>query len=120
MREAFSRAARFLDTVPKPQDESLRIEQLREILLMTVGYTEKELANLDLAQMSTDDLRQLLKQRIPHEGQANNVPSQNGNSGRKQKVLDASEAAGLINSGACEFVGNLPGGKVVVAELQPA
>ena len=120
MREAFNRAARFLDTVPKPQDESLRIEQLREILLMTVGYTEKELANLDLAQMSTDDLRQLLKQRIPHEGQANNVPSQNGNSGRKQKVLDASEAAGLINSGACEFVGNLPDGKVVVAELQPA
>jgi len=120
MREAFSRAARFLDTVPKPQDESLRIEQLREILLLTVGYTEEELAKLDLAQMSTEDLRQLLKQKIPHEGQTNNAPLQNGNSGRKQRVLDAHEAAGLINSGSCEFVGNLPGGKVVVAELKLA
>jgi len=120
MREAFSRAARFLETVPTPQDESLRTEQLREILLLTVGYTGKELANLDLAQMSTDDLIQVLKQKCPHESPANGVPLQNGNSGRKQKVLDASEATGLINSGACEFVGNLPGGKVVVAELQPA
>jgi hypothetical protein len=120
MREAFSRAARFLETVPTPQDESLRTEQLREILLLTVGYRGKELANLDLAQMSTDDLIQLLKQKSPHESPANNVPLQNGNSGRKQKVLDASEAAGLINSGSCEFVGNLPGGKVVVAELKLA
>ena len=117
MRDAFGRAARFLDTVPKPEDESLRMEQLREILLLTVGYTEEELAGLDLAQMSTDDLRQLLKQKIPHEGQTNNAPLQNGNNGRKQRVLDPNEAAGLINSGACEFVGNLPGGRVVVREM---
>ena len=93
------------------------MEQLREILLLTVGYTEEELAGLDLAQMSTDDLRQLLKQKIPHEDQTNNAPLQNGNNGRKQRVLDPNEAAGLINSGACEFVGNLPGGRVVVREM---
>ena len=119
MRDAFNRATSFLETVPSPQDESLRTEQLREILLLTVGYTEQELASLDLTQMSTDDLRQLLKQRISREGPTNNAILQNGG-GRKQKVLDAQEAAVLINSGTCEFVGNLPGGKVVVVELQPA
>jgi hypothetical protein len=120
MRDAFSRAASFLETIPKPGDGSLRIEQLREILLLTAGYTEKELVNLDLAQLSTDDLRRMLKRKVADERPAGNIPHQNGNNGRRQRVLDAHEAAGLINSGSCEFVGNLPGGKVVVAELQPA
>jgi hypothetical protein len=120
MREAFSRAARFLDTVPKPEDESLRIEQLREILLLTAGYTEEELVNLDLAQMSTEDLRQMLKRKVPEERPADSVAHVNGDGTRRQRVLDAPEAAVLINSGSCEFVGNLPGGKVVVAELQQA
>jgi hypothetical protein len=120
MRDAFSRAASFLETVPKPEDESVRIEQLREILLLTAGYTEEELANIDLAQITTDDLRQMLKRKVADERPADNVPHENGNSTRRQKVLDAAEAAVLINSGSCEFVGNLPGGKVVVAELKLA
>jgi hypothetical protein len=124
MREAFSRAAHFLDTIPKPEDESLRIEQLREILLLTVGYTEEELTNLDLGQMSTDDLKQMLKRKVIDEHPVESVPHENGNgngnSVRRQRVLDAPEAAELINKGSCEFVGNLPSGKVVVADLQPA
>ena len=118
MRDAFSRAASFLDTIPKPEDESLRIEQLREVLLLTAGYTEEELTNMDLAQMNTDDLRQLLKRKVSHESLVNNVPCQNGTSGRKQRVIEGEEAAELINSGKCEFIGNLPTGKVVVAELE--
>jgi len=120
MRDAFSRAASYLETIPKPGDESLRIEQLREILLLTAGYTEKELVNLDLAQLSTDDLRQMLKRKVADERPADSVAHENGNGTRRQRVLDAPEAAVLINSGSCEFVGNLPGGKVVVVELQPA
>jgi hypothetical protein len=120
MREAFRRATRFLDTVSKPEDESIRIEQLREILLLTVGYAEEELANVDLVQMSTDDLTQMLKRKVADTRPAESVPHENGNNTRRQRVLDAPEAAVLINNGSCEFVGNLPGGKVVVAELQPA
>jgi hypothetical protein len=121
MREAFSRAARFLDTVPKPEDESIRNEQLREMFLLTVGYTEEELANLDLARMSTDDLMQMLKRKVVETRPAESVSHMNGNNSMsRQRVLDASEASVLINNGSCEFVGNLPGGKVVVAELQPA
>jgi hypothetical protein len=122
MREAFSRAAHFLETIPKPEDESLRIEQLREILLLTVGYTEEELANLDLAQISTDDLKQMLKRKVVDEHPVVRLPHENGNGNgvKRQRVLDAPEAAELINKGSCEFVGNLPSGKVVVTDLQPA
>jgi hypothetical protein len=121
MREAFSRVVHFLYTIPKPEDETLRIEQLREILLLTVGYTEEELTNLDLAQISPDDLKQMLKRKVVDEHPAEGAPHENGNgnSVRRQRVLDSLEAAELINNGRCEFVGNLPSGKVVVAELHP-
>jgi hypothetical protein len=120
MRNAFSRAAKYLETVPKPEDESVRIEQLREILLLTAGYTKQELGRIDLAQLTTDDLRQMLKRKVADERPADSIPHQNGNNGGRQRVLDAHEATVLINNGSCGFVGNLPGGKVVVAELQQA
>jgi len=116
MREAFGRAARFLDTVPKPEDASARIEQLREILLLTVGYAEEELAKTDLVQMSTDDLGQMLKRKVAETRPAESAPHRNGNNTRRQRVLDAHEAAVLINNGSCEFVANLPGGRVVVVD----
>jgi hypothetical protein len=74
--------------------------------------------------MSTDDLKQMLKRKVIDEHPVESVPHENGNgngnSVRRQRVLDAPEAAELINKGSCEFVGNLPSGKVVVADLQPA
>jgi len=115
MRQAFSQAAKYLDTVPK--SESARLQDLREVLLFTAGYTEEELEKIDLANISTDELKQLLKQRASPGSRADMTSCSNGNGRSKQRVLDGEEAAELINSGKCEFIGNLPTGKVVVAEL---
>lgn len=93
MRDAFSRAPRFLETIPKTEDESLRIEQLRKILLFTAGYTQEELAKVDLAHMSTDDLRQMLKRKAADDRPADNPPLENRNTRRKRRVLDAPGAA---------------------------
>jgi len=118
IRQAFSQAAKYLETVPKP--DSARLQDLREVLLFTAGYTEEELEKMDLANISTDELKQLLKQRASPSSGADRTSCPNGNGRRKQRVIDGEEAAELINSGKCEFIGNLPTGKVVVAELEDA
>jgi len=117
IRDVFMRASKYLETIPRPEEQS-QLAELREMLPLTVGYTDQELAELDLAELSTEELRKLLSQ--PHSAGRNGDRTNanaNPNGKARQRVVDSLEAKELINSGRYVHVGNLPDGSVVVAEL---
>jgi len=111
IRDVFMRASKYLETIPRPEEQS-QLAELREMLLLTVGYTDQELAELDLAELSTEELRKLLSQ--PHSAGRNGDRTNanaNPNGKARQRVVDSLEAKELINSGRYVHVDNSYNGR---------
>jgi hypothetical protein len=98
MREAYGRCSKFLSTVPTQDDTQGAVNATR-VLLLGLKYTEEELAELDLENLTTEALQELVSKKLvpptvaPPPTPATSAPS------RKHKVVSAREVAKYLEDG---------------------
>lgn len=88
----------------EPTQEKLR-SSMRDTMLGMLGYTEEERQKIDLAKLTDDQLRDLLRQK------AASLFGLNGKN--RQKIIAMSQVAQAITEG-WEFVTQLPNDQAVV------
>ena len=120
MRAAYRRSQVYLQTETPSGMEDARLEFRRQLLIVA-GYSEDEVAKVELEKLSDDDIRDRIKERLLKEN------NNNGNDSRalRQKVVPLDEVENYVESG-WEYVSQLPNGKAIVkgsdvngGELQP-
>jgi len=100
--------------------EDARLEFRRQLLIVA-GYSEDDVAKVELEKLSDDDIRNRIKERLLKEN------NNNANNSRtlRQKVVPLDEVENYVEAG-WEYVSQLPNGKAIVkgldvngGELQP-
>jgi hypothetical protein len=109
MRESYQRAQKYLQTQEPSGESDLRLEFRRQLLLV-VGYSQEEVEEMDLKELSDDALQTKLKERLLKKNGDNHLSSNAG-----QKVIPVDDVEGYIESG-WEYVAQLPNGKVIVRQ----
>ena len=107
MRAAFAKFSKILIAgfmPPREDPEALVYRKLLEFM----GYSEGELASLDLSNVDPAELQAMVERRLREAAGA-----------RRQVVASADEAEGLIAEGY-EFIATLPNGKVVLRPPGPS
>ncbi|MFQ6059978.1 MAG: tyrosine-type recombinase/integrase, partial [Thermoplasmata archaeon] len=106
MREAYRRSQEFLQTKPpeRPGEEDLK-RMFRAELLRMAGYSEEEMNNAGLLELSEDEFREIVRKRLLES---------KGNNNSNQKVISIDEIEKYLGDG-WEFVTALPNNKVVVS-----
>ncbi len=104
MRRAYKKAQRFLQTTAESEMDSEKVKLLfKKELLLAVGYSQEEIEEMDLSEVSEDEFQKIVKEKL--EERKNNHSS--------QKVVTVSELERFLEEG-WEFVATLPGEKVVI------
>ena len=120
MRSAYRRCRTYLQTETPSGMEDMRLEFRRQLLIVA-GYSEDDVAKIELEKLSDDDIRNRIKERLLKEN------NNNANNSRtlRQKVVPLDEVENYVESG-WEYVSQLPNGKAIVkgsdvngGELQP-
>lgn len=105
MRSSFARASKLLVAGFMPPREDPRTALYSEILRLA-GYSEDEISSVDFRSIDPAGLRGLLERK-----------AREASARRRQVVVGADEAEGLISEGY-EFVAVLPNGRVVLRQPQ--
>jgi len=118
IRSSFERTLRFLETMPRLDDEVNQLKELRELILLAAGYTDEEIAEMTLEDLTTEELKEKLQARLADSpyGRTCMVPS-GSCVDEGQKIVDCGEAEKLVNSGRYVFVGSLPNGNVAIKRI---
>ena len=120
MRSAYRRSQVYLQTETPSGMEDAKLEFRRQLLIVA-GYSEDDVAKIELEKLSDDDIRNRIKERLLKEN------NNNANNSRtlRQKVVPLDEVENYVESG-WEYVSQLPNGKAIVkgsdvngGELQP-
>jgi hypothetical protein len=111
MRAAYRRCQPYLQTEAPSGMEDTKL-QFRQQLLIVAGYSEDEVATVELEKLSDDDIRDRVRKKLIKE-------NNNGNGSRtlRQKVVPLDEVEKHIESG-WEYVSQLPNGKAVIKGLE--
>jgi len=111
MRSAYRRCQPYLQTEAPSGMEDTKL-QFRQQLLIVAGYSEDEVATVELEKLSDDDIRDRVRKKLIKE-------NNNGNGSRtlRQKVVPLDEVEKHIESG-WEYVSQLPNGKAVIKGLE--
>ena len=104
MREAYKRSQDYLQTTkPEVGEEKIR-EAFKKQLLAVAGFNEEEVAKYDLANMTDEDLHNLVRQRLL------GVMAKNGS---RQKVIPTGQVEQSLAEG-WEYVASLPNERAIV------
>jgi hypothetical protein len=110
MRSAYKRSQKYLQTEEPSGTDDLKL-QFRQQLLIVAGYSEDEVAKVELEKLSDDDLRGMVKEKLLKE-------NSNGPRTLRQKVVALDEVERYIESG-WEYVSQLPNGKAIIKGSDP-
>jgi hypothetical protein len=104
MREAYKRGQEFLQTgKPEVGEEKIR-EAFKKQLLAVAGFSEEEVAKHDLANISDEDLNDLVRKKLL------GVMTKNGS---RQKVIPTCQVEQCLAEG-WEYVAALPNERAIV------
>ena len=104
MRASYQKCTQFLETrVSEGKGNEVK-EFFRQQVLIALGYGEKYINEMNLAEMSNEEFQEMIKNKI--------TTAMTGN-GHKQKVIPVISVAEYIERGF-EFVANLGNGTAVV------
>ncbi|MGB9734450.1 MAG: site-specific integrase [Conexivisphaera sp.] len=107
MRAAFAKFSRILVAGFMPPREDAEAVVLRNLLRLA-GYSEEEVASVDLSNVGADDIRAMIERKMREAAAA-----------RRQVVVGPDEAERYISEGY-EFVATLPNGRVILRPPAPA
>jgi len=107
MRSAYRRSQIYLQTETPSGMENMKLEFRRQLLIVA-GYSEDDVAKVELEKLSDDDIRNRVKERLLKE-------NNNGNGLRslRQKVVPLDEVENYVEAG-WEYVSQLPNGKAII------
>jgi len=105
MRSAYKRSQKYLQTEEPSGTDDLKL-QFRQQLLIVAGYSEDEVAKVELEKLSDDDLRGMVREKLLKE-------NSNGPRTPRQKVIPLDEVERYVESG-WEYVSQLPNGKAII------
>ena len=104
MRESYRKCTKFLETRVSEPSENEAKTYLQQQLLLAVGYKQKEIDKIDLAELDNEGFQKLLRDKV--------TGAMTGN-GSKQRLIDISEIGSYLDKGY-EFQASLPNGKAVM------
>lgn len=104
MREAYKRSQDYLQTTKGEIGEEKIKEAFKKQLLAVAGLSEEEVAKYDLANMTDEELHNLVRQRLL------GVMANNGN---RQRVIPLSKVEHYLREG-WEYVASLPNEQAIV------
>lgn len=87
MREAYRRCEPFLSTIPSRSDQDNQAK-IAKTMLLGLGYTEEELAKVDLENLNVSVFQELVNKKLDASG-----------SDARQKLVDANELPGYLEQG---------------------
>jgi len=108
MRSAYRRSQAYLQTEAPSGMDNTRLEFRRQLLIVA-GYSEDDVAKVELEKLSDNDIRNRIKERLLKEN------NNNGNDSRtlRQKVVPLDEVENHVEAG-WEYVSQLPNGKAII------
>ena len=104
MREAYKRSQDFLQTMKGEVEEEKIKETFKKQLMAVAGFSGEEVAKYDLANMSDEELHNLIRQRLL------GVMANNGN---RQRVIPLADVEKYLSEG-WEYVTALPNERAVI------
>lgn len=93
----------------RPREEEMA-ERVKREMLIAVGYSQKEVGELDIARLGDEGVQRMIRERLLV------APDAPKGDGQKQKVVGAREADRWIGEG-WEWIGNLADGRAVLRRL---
>jgi len=105
MREAYRKASNLMQTInsDSPTEDQMK-KAVKEQFLLVAGFTKEEVENMNLAEMSDEELQNKVRQKLL------GVMSNNGS---RQKVISINDVKSYLNQGF-EYVDSLPNGEAIV------
>jgi hypothetical protein len=105
MREAFRKVSNLMQTISadSPTEEQMK-RAVKEQFLLVAGFNKEEVENMNLAEMSDEELQSKVRQKLL------GVMSNNGS---RQKVISINDVKSYLNQGF-EYVDSLPNGEAIV------
>ena len=104
MRGAYKRGQDYLQTTGEEAGEEKIKETFKKQLLAVAGFAEKEIAKMDLDNMTDEQLHNLVRQRLL---------GTMANNGNHQKVISVADLDKYIGEG-WEFVSALPNERAII------
>jgi hypothetical protein len=104
MREAYKRSQDYLQTTKAELGEEKIKETFKKQLLAVAGFAEEEVARMNLANMTDEELHSLVRQRLL------GVMTNNGS---RQKVVAIGDVERYI-TGGWEYVASIPNDRAIV------
>ncbi|HLM90792.1 MAG TPA: hypothetical protein VK424_01905 [Thermoplasmata archaeon] len=89
MRAAYRRCEPFLSTVPSRTDQDAQ-SKMAKVMLMGLGYTEKELAKLDFDSLDVGAFQELVTKKMGQNADAN---------GTRQRLVEGTELPRYLDEG---------------------
>ncbi|HLM91656.1 MAG TPA: site-specific integrase [Thermoplasmata archaeon] len=89
MRAAYRRCEPFLSTVPSRTDQDAQ-SKMAKVMLMGLGYTEKELAKLDFDNLDVGAFQELVTKKMGQNADAN---------GTRQRLVEGTELPRYLDEG---------------------
>ena len=87
LREAYDRCQPYLTTLPI-QDEAASQAKIAKVMLLGLGYTEKELESVDFDSLDMETFKELVKKKVPPPAPQS-----------KQRLVEAEELPKYLENG---------------------
>lgn len=104
MRSAYKRCESLLQTSKTESSQDKIKETFKEQLLLVAGFKQEEVDKMNLTEMTSEQLQDVVRQRLL---------GAMVNNGNRQRVVPVAEVRNLIPQG-WEYVDQLPGGDAIV------
>lgn len=103
LRRQYAAAEPFLSTLPARTERGDEIQRIRRVMLAIAGYSQAELAKMDVGALTWDELAQKVEERVGSKAEA--PPS--------QQVVSLERVEGLLGAG-WEYVAPLGSDRAIV------
>jgi hypothetical protein len=105
MREHYRKASNLMQTISADSaSEDQMKKAVKEQFLLVAGFNKEEVEQMNLAEMSDEELQSKVRQKLL------GVMSNNGS---RQKVISINDVKSYLNQGF-EYVNSLPNGEAIV------